>query len=281
MMHGEKTLICVGGALLLCTVATARAIESSGAPYQEIMARNVFALTNPPPPGPPPDIKPPPPKITLTGIITFNGKKLALMKMVPPPKPGVKQEEQSFTLSEGQRDGDLEVLEIVLSAPGDSKGGMVKVNNFGTITNLTFENNGVKLASSAPPGPPGVGPPGVPGAPPNLAPPSGPGTYTPGRTIPGRPMRMGATGAAAYPGGYGGAAAVGSAPASTTPGTVAMGGLGAPAAAPKGQQNWPPETPMTPETAAIMGAAYNLKHQKAIASGDMPSLPPDPSIPTY
>ena len=277
MMHGEKTLVCVAGAFVLCAVANARAIESSGNPYQEIVARNVFALTNPPPPPRPEDNKPPPPKITLTGITSILGKKRALMKVQTPAKPGAKQEEQSFILTEGQRDGEIEVLEI------DEKAGTVKVNDFGTITNLSFENNGVKLASGPPPGPPGGGPPpnagAVPGAPGNP-------TFTPGstplpRTIPGRPMRMNSTGAAAYPGGSGGTAAVGSVAGSTTPGTVALNGLGGQASTPGVHQSWPPETPMTPEEAAIMGAAYNLKHQKAIAAGDMPSLPPDPNIPTY
>ena len=62
------------------------------------------------------------------------------MKMTPPAR------EQSFTLGEGQREGDLEVLEI------DEKAGKVKVNNFGTVVDLDFDNNGVKTAAAPAPG---------------------------------------------------------------------------------------------------------------------------------
>jgi hypothetical protein len=269
MMHAEKTLVCVAGAFVLCAVANAMTAESSGTPYQEIVVRNVFALTNPPPPPDPAATKPPPPKITLTGITTILGKPRALMKVLIPAKPGTKQEEQSFILAVGQRDGDIEVLEI------DDKAGIVKVNDFGTITNLSFENNGVKLASGPPLGIPGAGglPPGMPGAGglPNAGQP---------RTMPGRPMRLNPSGAAVSPTSYGGMptyTADGSAPASATPGTVALGGLGTSASTPRAQQNWPPETPMTPEQATIMEAAHAIKNQKAISQGDLP--PPFPGNP--
>ena len=272
MMHGGKTLVFVAGAFVLGALVSAMAAESSGAPYKEIVMRNVFGLTNPPPPPGPEATKPPPPRITLTGITTIMGKKRALMKVLMPPKPGAKQEEQSYILAEGQRDGDIEVLEIVL----DEKGGMVKVNNFGTVTNLTFENNGVKVASGPPPGMPGpVGPPnagGIPGA---------PGTS---RTIPGRPMRMGPGGAAVSPTSYGGMptyTADGSTPASATAGTAALGGVGSAASAPRRQQIWPPETTSaTPEEAAILEAAHAIKNQKAISEGTMPPpFPGNPLIP--
>jgi hypothetical protein len=264
MKKVEKTLVGAAGAFLLWTIASAPAIEPSGTPYQEIVARNVFSLTNPPPPGPPPDNKPPPPKITLTGIITMNGAKRALMKVAPVPKPGVKPEEQSLILAVGQRAGsdiEVEVLEI------DEKAGIVKVNDFGTITNLSFENNGVKLASGPPPG----GPPGAGGPPPGIGAPGGQYGYGAGRTIPGRPMRSGpgstgmspTTGMPTY-------TAVGTAPGATTPGTVAVSGMGAPASQPTA----PPGSQMTREEATILEAAYALKHQKAIAQGDMPPIPP-------
>lgn len=49
MMHGEKMLVGVAGAFVLWVAANAMAVEASGTPYQEIVARNVFGLTNPPP----------------------------------------------------------------------------------------------------------------------------------------------------------------------------------------------------------------------------------------
>jgi hypothetical protein len=42
---------------------------------------------------------------------------------------------------------------------------------------------------------------------------------------------------------------------------------------PTAQQNWPPETPLTPEQAAIAEAAYTLKYQEQIAKGTMPPIP--------
>jgi len=66
-----------------------------------------------------------------------------------------------YTLAEGMRDGNIEVLAF------DEKAGMVKVDDFGTITNLTFDKDGVKLTSSPPansaPAPGAVPPP--PGSP--------------------------------------------------------------------------------------------------------------------
>jgi hypothetical protein len=268
MTNVEKTLGYAGGAFLLLAVTSALANEPSGTPYQEIIVRNVFGLTNPPPPGPPPDNKPPPPKITLTGIITMNGAKRALMKVATPPKPGVKPEEQSLILKVGERAGsdiEVEVLEI------DEKAGIVKVNDFGTVTNLSFENNGVKLASGpAPGGPPGPGgaPPGAPGA-------STPPGYGPGRTIPGRPMRFTPGSAGMSPtAGMPTYTATGTTPGTTTPGTVAVSGMGMPASTPTTSRRWPPEGEMSREEATILEAAYAAKHAKAISQGDMPPIPP-------
>ena len=132
------------------------------------MERNVFGLKPPPPPPDPEANKPPPPKITLQGITTFGGIKRALFKVQMPPKPGDPAKgEQSFILAEGQRDGDIEVLEIN-DEPGSE---FVKVNNFGTITNLNFANNGIKTAGA--PAPAAARPSGF--APPPGGNPFGPG----------------------------------------------------------------------------------------------------------
>ena len=132
-------------ALAICRAVNAAAPDSAASPYQGIVERNVFGLKPPPPPPDPEANKPPPPKIILQGFTTFGGTKRALLKAQMPPKPGEPPKgEQSFILAEGQRDGDIEVLEI------DPQAGTVKVNNFGTITNLNFENNGIKTAAAAP-----------------------------------------------------------------------------------------------------------------------------------
>ena len=141
--------------------------------------------------------KPPPPKIYLTGITTFGGVKRALLKFQAPVKPGEEHKpgppkgEESYILAEGQREGDVEVLEIH-DAPGNE---YVKVNDFGTVTNLNFEDNGVKVAAAAAAPVPGPHPcppdlPQICRDSPTLAPP-----YSPAR-----PMRMpGLPGAAAAP----------------------------------------------------------------------------------
>jgi len=166
MKHRERTLICILAGLSLCTPGNADIGNVTGNLYQGIVDRNVFGLKSPPPPLA--STKPPPPKVWLTGITTILGNKRALLKMTPPPKPGEPAKEQSFTLGEGERDGDIEVLEI------NEKVRTVKICDYGTIMTLDFDKDGVKVAAGAfagLPGPPArpVGP--VPGA--NPSAPSG------------------------------------------------------------------------------------------------------------
>jgi len=274
-----------GAVTVWCAVTSATAVDSSGTPYQGIVDRNVFGLRPPPPPPSPEANKPPAPKITLQGITTILGKKIVLMKVtVPATKPGAKVEEVPLTLAVGQKSEGVEVLEI------NELEGMVKVNDYDTITNLTFKENGVNLANAAPV--PGVQQPGVPR--PAAAPAGGnPGYPTSGYTAPGGYQRRvprvpgvnPAGGAAyngapptagAYSGGYSAppVAAVSTTPTTTTsPGTVALNGLGAPASPVQQSRNWPPETPMTPEQATIMEALYNTKYAQQIEAGTMPAIP--------
>jgi hypothetical protein len=126
--------------------------DAAGNPYQVIADRNVFNLKPPlsaTPPEPPP---PPVPKITLTGITSILGNRRALLKVQEPPQPPQAAREVSYILAEGQRDGDIEILAI------DEAAGSVKVNNHGTVQELTFGKDGVKLpnAASAPAAPPAI-----------------------------------------------------------------------------------------------------------------------------
>jgi hypothetical protein len=281
MTNGGKPLMGALSILVLWTGMRVIAIETSGGtPYQGIVERNVFGLKPPLPPPDPEANKPPPPKIILQGIVTFGGVKRALFKMQMPPKPGEPPKgEQSFNLAEGQRDGDVEVLEIDAKPPGT-----VKVNNFGTITSLNFENNGVKTAGAAAPGV-------QPGGPGFVPPPAGNPFSSAGGlkgAPPSRPLRTDSTSGAAAPGSYGRpggqntytavptASTYNPAPgvvmSGGTLGTVTLPGMGSPPTATR-QQNWPPETPMTPEQAAIQEAAYMLKNKDAIEKGLMPSIP--------
>src|SRR5215467_8816396 len=81
--------------------------------YNAIPERNVFGLR--PPPSDPLPTNPPAqlPKITLTGITTILGNKRALMMLAPPNlKPGEMSHEISLILTEGQRELEVEVLQI-------------------------------------------------------------------------------------------------------------------------------------------------------------------------
>jgi hypothetical protein len=121
-------------------------IAAADNPYDSIVERNVFGLKSPPPPPPPPDNKPPPPKVTLTGITTMFGNKRALLKVQMPARPQEPAHEQSFILAEGERDGDIEVVEI------DDTAGTIKVNNFGTLMTVAFDKESNKAPGGAAPG---------------------------------------------------------------------------------------------------------------------------------
>jgi len=149
-------------------------------PYQGIVDRNVFGLRPPPPPPSNEPPKPPIPAINLTGITTILGKKMAFMTIQLPAKPGEAPKPgangpTSFMLTEGERDGEIEVVSI------DEVAGTVKVNDFGTVTNVTFG----KLPSTPSPGGPG----GIPS--PNPVGVAGAGGQRSIPGLPARPLRMG------------------------------------------------------------------------------------------
>jgi hypothetical protein len=251
MMHGGKTLLCVIGAWVLWPAANGVARDATASPYQGIVERNVFGLKPPPPPPDPAANKPPPPRIFLQGITTFGGVKRALLKAQLPPKPGDKPTgEQSFILAEGQRDGDIEVLEIRT----DSGVSTVKVNDFGTITNLTFEKDGIKGAPGAAPTP------GIPQQP---------------RTVMAVPGAMGGAGGVPLPLGTrplrGGAVS----PQATGVGGNTPGLSGGAGANPSVAQQ-PIASSLGAEGNALLLEANRLRHQQDIEAGRYPPLPRAP-----
>ena len=159
MKHGGKIAVGLAGALVLPVGLRAVTPDSPGNPYQPIVERNVFGLKPPPPP---PEVKPPDvpaPKITLQGIVSTLGTRYVLFKtLMPGSKPGEAPKETSLTLAEGQRAGEIEVLEI------NEVAGAVKFRNHGMEQPLTLEKDSVKPPSSSAPGVP-MAQPGVPGVP--------------------------------------------------------------------------------------------------------------------
>jgi hypothetical protein len=137
MKYAAIALLCLAGGLCETTYADSN-------PYQGIVDRNVFGLRPPPPPPSTEPVRPPPPAVALTGITTILGKKLAFMNVQVPPKPGeqAKGGPQSFMLGIGEREGEIEVIDI------DEKGGIVKLNDYGVITNVPFAK--VPTTPSAP-----------------------------------------------------------------------------------------------------------------------------------
>ncbi|MCX8090945.1 MAG: hypothetical protein N3I86_08440 [Verrucomicrobiae bacterium] len=162
--------------------------ESGENPYLSIVDRNVFALKPPPDPEAVKPPAPPPPPIELQGISVLFGKKRVLFTVtVPGGKPGAPPERKALILAEGERQDEVEVLEI------DEKSGTVKFNNHGQEDLKTLAKDSSKIvAAPAPAAPP------VPGAPPQPSPPAaaasppvaaGHGGSTL-RNIPTRPVRV-------------------------------------------------------------------------------------------
>ena len=252
MTRTVKLLTSLAGGLMLCASVGAVVADSGDNPYAGIVERTLFGLKPPAAPVDPASIKPPPPKITLTGITTILGKKRALMKVVlPGVKPGQPPTEASLMLAEGQRDGEIEVLGV------DMKEGMVRVDDYGTVTNLTFEKDGVKA------GGPGPTQPGIVGAAPWPQPEVNP--YA-ARGVPPRTLRtptQSATGTGNAPASYGATAPA--QPAFNT--TVNAASVQQPA-----QQ-------MDPEQIAVL---IEANHAVAVAAGDPVAaiLPPTMLNPT-
>lgn len=280
-------LICGAAAFGLCLKAGAVPADN---PYKGIVERNLFGLKDPPPPPDPAEVnKPQPSKIILTGITDILGRKQALMKIpAAPAKPGeTPKGEQSFILTVGQREGDIEVLEI------DPVAGMVKVRNAGVVEELNFEKNGPKLAGTPAPGAPAA--PGVPGIPmpspvatASASPSATPAGLAPGttftaaglRSIPTRSVRT--TGSASQPAQpaygaaygattYGAPAEAGTAPGTTATGTLSAGSLLAPVSTPKLQPNWPPEPNLSPVEQEVL---IEAQRQANANNPNFPPLPP-------
>lgn len=252
----RKTLKCGIGilasvALAFCAAAVSK--DMSVDRYRAIPERNAFGLkpreqaaTQEPPPKP---IR----KIILTGITTIGGYKRALMKAEPLPGAGHQGEkEESMILTEGQREGEVEVQQI------DEHAGKVTVNNSGTVMTLSFEKDGQKMPGSAPALPPGSPAPAAAGIPPAPLPSASP-TPT-GRIVPGRPGWLAAPTSAPVP------------PAIPVP----VPATSAPPATATTTTGQPLPADLTPEERAIV---LELQQQAAGSNANEPAIPPDTTAP--
>ena len=126
---------------------------SSDNPYATIASRNIFGLIPPaPPPDPTNDILKSLPKITAEGIMGVFGDWQVLFKVAPvQPGPGAK--DQFYTLSPGQRQDDIEVVNI------DQEKGIVTFDNHGFTQELPLADapSAGGNSSYSPGGNPGMG----------------------------------------------------------------------------------------------------------------------------
>jgi hypothetical protein len=121
---------------LLVSAAATRADDLAAAsnPYASLVQRNVFGLVPIPdkPAVEPPPVEPPV-KITLTGIMNIFGKFQAIFKTPGAAKPGLPAKEESYVLTEGERQDDIEVKKI------NDTAGVVTFDNHGVIQELPLE----------------------------------------------------------------------------------------------------------------------------------------------
>jgi hypothetical protein len=116
-------------------------VKAVNSPYAEIAKRNVFGLSAPVITVVAPTTKPLAlPKITLTGITTILGRRMAFLT-ISAVKAG--EAAESFMLAVGQGVNDIEVKNI------DERAGVVSVVNHGESQILNFDRDGAKT-----PGPP-------------------------------------------------------------------------------------------------------------------------------
>lgn len=184
--------------LYVCLTALVAGTAAAN-PYEAIVGRNVFGLK-------PPTLNAAPPPVPaaaattfkLLGISTILDRRQVMLKVKTAARPPELAREQSYLLAEGQRDGDIEVLEI------DAVAGTVKIKHNDTeLPPLTMKDDAERPAvGAALPGPGAPNPqvprlPGVPAPATTAVPPTDPGvvptTGGSGRTIPTRSLRTSAT----------------------------------------------------------------------------------------
>jgi hypothetical protein len=254
-----KIAIGLAGGLALNIIARADDVVLPGDPYATVVARNIFGLNPPPQQITNPQDANPPVKITPNGIMTIFGEVQVLFKVAGTPKPGgPPSTDESYILSEGQRQDDIEVVKI------DEKNSIVTFNNHGETQQLPLV---VTQPSSTPSpalaGGSTVGGPGAAG-----------GRFSPGFVNPGGPGAR-ARGGGAYGGGAnsGGQGNSGNANDGSNPSNVPTRNntFNAASQIPEG---------MTPEVQAITIEANREITKQQVIQGELPPLPPTDLTPS-
>ncbi|HZF00325.1 MAG TPA: hypothetical protein VE344_00335 [Methylomirabilota bacterium] len=153
-----KIVVCLAGWLALNASSRADDLALNNAPlpdnpYAPIIARNIFNL-NPPTVAPAEDPNPPL-KITPNGIMSVFGKLQVLFKVAGVTRPGQPAKDEYYTLSEGERQDDIEIMQI------DDKKSLITFKNHGIVQTLPLASapsNGIVPSSSISsiPLPPGI-----------------------------------------------------------------------------------------------------------------------------
>ena len=264
MKHGGKVAICLAGGLALNMGAHAVNADSPDNPYSGIVERNVFALKPAPPPPsaePPPA---PPQKIILTGIMNAWGKKQVFFKTPPTGRPGEAAKETTYMLSEGERAGEIEVVEINVVA------GTVKFKNHGQPDDRSLEKDGMKPQGGGGGAVPGSMPMAAGGFPavPNMA---APNFGTPAGGVPAAP----ASSMTPVPTLGGGGAAAVQRPLRIVPPQSATAQALVQA---QPQRQAPPPVISHEEQVALM-EIHRVTTAPQVASGELPPLPPTEATP--
>ena len=128
-----RRLIFVFAGIALSFTATVLASDTRDEPYYEIANRNAFGIKAPPLK----TVESPQPaelrrKVSLVGITTILGRKIAFLTVISSERAGLRE---SLVLVEGQTQDGIEVKEI------DEKAGTVKVINHGQEQTLDFDQN--------------------------------------------------------------------------------------------------------------------------------------------
>ncbi|MGO8742758.1 MAG: hypothetical protein ACLQUR_10225 [Limisphaerales bacterium] len=146
-----KIVVCLVSGLVLNAGARADDRMLSNNPYAPIVVRNIFGL-NPPLPADADQPAEPPPKITPNGIMSIFGQLQVLFKVAGTAKPGQPAKDDSYILSEGQRQEEIEVIHI------DEKAGLVTFNNHGTVQELSLVKANALALNTPMPSPGRAGP---------------------------------------------------------------------------------------------------------------------------